>query len=154
METLLQNADCQWILICKHLGSFHQCTYLPNMKEALLRAHLGQGVHTQWWLGTTKDIYWTFPGTNLRIPLKILAQPWLTFPLKKRGVNLCLFPFQLHWESSEAQSRWYMGHGGKILDVNGHALPRGKEICKLLFKALTLWFWNKNASLPKEKERF
>ena len=65
-----------------------------------------------------------------------------------------LFPFRLHCESSEAQSMQRLMHWEKISVVNGHAFPRGREVCKLLFKSLIVWLWNKNASFLSGKESF
>lgn len=67
----------------------------------------------------------------------------LTFPL-----------FQAHGESSEAQRMPACKCWGKTGDTNGRAFPRGKDVCKILFKALTIRFWNENAALLVGRERF
>lgn len=149
-------ASKYWSLARQHLSLW--CSP-PSRKETSLRAFRSRSPHPV--ASRYDNRNWLdFPPRNqskdsIENPGSAHIIMALRFHRNRQGKTL--FSFHLHCESSVAQSVHHLRHWGKISDVNGLALPRGKEVCNLIFKVLILWLWNlkrKNVSPLKGRERF
>lgn len=134
-------ASKYWSLARQHLSLW--CSP-PSRKETSLRAFRSRSPHPV--ASRYDNRNWLdFPPRNqskdsIENPGSAHIIMALRFHRNRQGKTL--FSFHLHCESSVAQSVHHLRHWGKISDVNGLALPRGKEVCNLIFKVLILWLWN------------